>query len=41
MLSEEATTTNFIGFGLTRPGLELMIYLNGGEHANRYTNDTF
>jgi hypothetical protein len=39
MLSGEATNTNFIVFGLTRPGLEPMIYRTQGEHANYYTTD--
>ena len=39
MLSGEATNTNFIVFGLTRPGLELTIYRTWGEHANHYTTD--
>jgi hypothetical protein len=37
MISEEVTNTNFIVFGLTRPGLEPTIYRNRGEHANHYT----
>ena len=36
MLSGEATNTNFIVFGLTRLGLEPMIYCTRGEHANHY-----
>jgi hypothetical protein len=32
--SREATNTNFIVFGLTRPGLEPTIYHTRGEHAN-------
>jgi hypothetical protein len=39
MLSGEAPNTNFIEFGLTRPGLELTIYHTQGEHANYYTTD--
>ena len=39
MLSEEATHTNFIVFGLTRPVLEATIYRIRGEHANHYTTD--
>ena len=39
MLSEEATNTNFIVFGLTRPGLEPTIYLSQDEYANHYTAD--
>jgi hypothetical protein len=38
VLSRKATNTNFIVFGLTRPGLEPTIYRIRGEHAdhNRY-----
>jgi len=42
----EATNTNFIVFGLTRSGLEPMIYGTRAEHANyitppmRFTNVT-
>jgi hypothetical protein len=39
MFSGEATNTNFIVFGLTRPGLEPMIYHTRGEHANHYTTN--
>ena len=39
MLSAEAPNTNFIVFGLTRPGLESTIYHTRGEHANHYTTD--
>jgi hypothetical protein len=39
VLSGEATNTNFLFFGLTRPGLEPMIYCTRGEHANHYTID--
>jgi len=39
VLSGEATNTNLIVFGLTRPGLESMIYRIRGEHANHYTTD--
>jgi hypothetical protein len=35
----EATNTNFIVFGLTRPGLDPTIYHTRGEHANHYTTD--
>jgi hypothetical protein len=35
----EATNTNFIIFGLTRPGFEPIIYHNPGEHANHYNTD--
>ena len=40
VLSGEATNTNFIIFGLTRPGLEPTIYRTRGEHANHYATDT-
>jgi hypothetical protein len=33
MLSGGATNTNFIVFGLIRPGLERTIYHTQGEHA--------
>ena len=33
MLSGEATNTNFNVFGLTRPGLEPIIYSTRGEHV--------
>jgi hypothetical protein len=33
-LSGEAANTNFIVFGLTRPGFEPTIYRTRGEHAN-------
>ena len=39
MLSGQATNINFIGFGLTRPGLEPTIYRTRGEHANHYATD--
>ena len=39
MLSGEATNTNFIVFGMTRPGLEPTIYRTQGEHANHYATD--
>ena len=39
VFSGEATNTNLIDFGLTRPRLELMIYRTRGEHANHYTID--
>ena len=35
VLSGEATNTNFIVFGLTRP----TIYRTRGEHANQYATD--
>ena len=40
MLSGEATNTNFIVFGLTRPGLEPMIYRTREEHAYHYAEIT-
>jgi hypothetical protein len=39
VLSGEATNTNFIVFGLTRPGLESTIYHTRSEYANHYTTD--
>jgi hypothetical protein len=39
VLSGEATNTNFIFIGLTRPGLEPTIYHTWGEHANHYTTN--
>ena len=39
MLSGEATNTNSKVFGLTRPGLEPMIYRTRDEHANHYATD--
>jgi hypothetical protein len=39
MLSGEATNTNFIVFGLTRPELKPTIYCTRGEHANHYITD--
>jgi hypothetical protein len=39
VFSKEATNTNFIVFGLTRPGLEPNIYHTRGENANHYTTD--
>jgi hypothetical protein len=35
----EAANTNFLVFGLTRPGLEPTIYHTRGDHANHYTTD--
>ena len=36
----EVTNTNFIVFGLTRPGLEPTIYrTRGDEHASHYATD--
>ena len=39
VLSGEATNTNFIVVGLTRPGLEPRIYCTLGKRANHYTTD--
>jgi len=39
MLSAEATNTNFIVFGLTRPGLKSITYHTQGDHANHYITD--
>jgi hypothetical protein len=39
VLSGEATNTNFIVFGLTRPGIDPTIYRTRDEHANHYTTD--
>jgi hypothetical protein len=39
VLSGEATHTNFIVFGLTRPGLEPTTYRTRGEHSNHYVID--
>jgi hypothetical protein len=39
MLSEEATNTNCIVFGLTWPRPEPTIYHTGGEHENHYATD--
>ena len=39
MLRGEATDTNSIVFGLTRPELEPTIYRTRGEHANYYATD--
>ena len=39
VLSGEATNTNFIVYGLIRPGLEPTIYRTRGEHANHYATD--
>jgi hypothetical protein len=39
MFSGEAANTDCIVFGLTRPGLEPMIYHTRGEHANQYATD--
>ena len=37
--SREVTNTNFIVFGLTRPGLEPTTYRTRGDHANHYATD--
>jgi hypothetical protein len=39
VLSQEATTTNFIVFGFTQPVLKPMIYCTRSEHTNHYTTD--
>ena len=39
MLSREAANTNFIVVGLTRLGLESMIYCTQDEHGDNYTTD--
>ena len=39
VLSREATNSNCIVFGLTRPGLERTIDCIRGKHANHYTTD--
>jgi hypothetical protein len=41
VLSGEATNTNFIVFGLTRPELEPTIYQTGGKQADHYYIDLF
>jgi hypothetical protein len=38
-LSDEATNTNVIVFGLTKPGLKQTIYRTRGEHGNHYATD--
>ena len=38
-LSGEATNTNFIVFGFTRPRLEPTIYRTRSEHDNQYATD--
>ena len=40
VFSGEATNTNCIVFGLTRPELEPTIYRTRDEHANHNTTDT-
>ena len=37
--SGDATNTNFIVFGSTRPGFERTTYCTRGEHANYYVTD--
>ena len=39
VLSEEATNTNVIVFGLTQSGLKQTIYRTRGEHGNHYATD--
>jgi len=39
VLSQEATNTNLIGFGLTRLRLVPTIYHTQGEHDNHYTTN--
>jgi hypothetical protein len=39
VLRGEATNTNFIVLGLTRPGMEPTIYRTRGEHTNHYATD--
>jgi len=39
MLSEEATNTNYISFGLTRLVLEPTVYRTRIEHDSNYTTD--
>jgi len=39
LFGEEATNINVIVFGLTRSGLEPMIYHTQGEHSNNNTTD--
>jgi len=38
VLSGEATYTNFIVFGLTRPGSEPSLYCTRGEHVYHCVN---
>jgi hypothetical protein len=38
-LAGKQQKTNFIVFGLTRCGLEPMIYCTQGEHVNHYTTN--
>ena len=39
MITEEATNTNVIVYGLTRPGVQSTIYRTHGEHAIHYATD--
>jgi hypothetical protein len=39
VLSGVATNTNFIIFGITRPGLNPTLYRTRGEHANHDNTD--
>ena len=39
VFSGEATNTDFIVIGLTRPGLKSTIYDTRGEHANHYATN--
>ena len=39
VLSGDATSTNFIVFGVTLSGLEPTIYFTRDAHANHYTTD--
>ena len=39
MLGREAAKTNFIVFGLTRQGLEPMIYRTRAKHVDHYTTN--
>jgi hypothetical protein len=39
VLSEAAKNSIFVVFGLTRSGLEPMIYHTRDEHTNHYTTD--
>ena len=41
MFKSETTNTYLIVFGLTRPGLDPMIYYTHGEHTNYDTTDRF
>jgi hypothetical protein len=39
VLRGETTNTNFVVFGLTRPGLEPTIYGTQDEHTNHYATE--